>query len=330
MLILNKKIPPVPIESGFKMDGYWVWCGSAAEEPGIGYHLFAARWTKEYPMFYGYILKSEIVHAFSEKLCGPYRFVKKILPSGDPDRWDGKMAHNPTIVKWQDKYLLYYIASTYNYPAPPPDNIKHETTRDIYTRIKIGLAIADHPAGPWNSLPDPVLRSRPDRWDKDLVTNPAPCVLPDGRIFLYYRSNTPDGLRIGLAAADKPEGPYERVSDDPVMQGINVEDPFVWHNGTGFEMIAKDMTGEITGEFHGGTYFSSRDGINWKVNEHPKAYSKKVDFSDGTSVQLGSLERPQLIFDEKGKPKCLFAAAADGPGGFRNADNTWNIAIPLQ
>jgi hypothetical protein len=26
----------------------------------------------------------------------------------------------------------------------------------------------------------------------------------------------------------------------------------------------------------------------------------------------------------------MFAAAADGPGGFKNAKNTWNIAIPMQ
>lgn len=28
-------------------------------------------------------------------------------------------------------------------------------------------------------------------------------------------------------------------------------------------------------------------------------------------------------------PTHLFAATADGPGGFRNADNTWNMVIPL-
>ena len=46
-------------------------------------------------------------------------------------------------------------------------------------------------------------------------------------------------------------------------------------------------------------------------------------------IHLGCLERPQLLFDENGEPEYLFAAAADGPGGFRNAFNTWNIAVAL-
>jgi hypothetical protein len=321
---------PIPLDSGFKMDGYWIWCGSAVEEPGVGYHLFAARWPKTYPMFEGYIYCSEIVRAFSETICGPYRFAEHILPSGEADQWNGKMAHNPTVIRYGERFLLYYIASTYAQPTPDPEHLDPQLQGEIYTNIRIGLATADHPAGPWTSLPDPILEARPGCWDSMIVTNPAPCVHPDGRIFLFYRSNTPNGLRIGLAVADRPEGPYRRLQDEPVMAGMDVEDPFVWHNGTCFEMIAKDMTGDITGEYHSGAHFESDDGIAWRVTPNPKAYSREVAFSDGTSTLLGSLERPQLLFDGNGRPACLFAAAADGPGGFRKALNTWNIAIPLQ
>ena len=45
---------------------------------------------------------------------------------------------------------------------------------------------------------------------------------------------------------------------------------------------------------------------------------------------LGSLERPQVLFDSEGRPRALFAAAADGPGGFQNASNTWNQVFLLQ
>jgi hypothetical protein len=330
MSCFNIKMQPVPLDSGLKIDGYWVWCGSAIEEVGVGYHIYAARWPHAYPMFEGYILCSEIIRAFSKSICGPYEFVEKILPSGDTRNWDGRMAHNPAVVKWCDKYLLYYIASTYDDPLPAPDNIDKKHVMEIYGDIRIGMAMADHPTGPWTTLQSPILTPRPGYWDSNVVTNPAPCVVPDGRIFLYYRSNTRDGLRIGLAVADRPEGPYERVSDDPIMPDINVEDPFVWHNGICFEMIAKDMTGEITGEHNSGAHFLSENGIDWRAAENPKAYSKRITFSDGSSVQLGCLERPQLLFDDNGLPKCMFAAAADGPGGFKNAKNTWNIAIPMQ
>jgi hypothetical protein len=293
--------------------------------------MFAARWSKEYPMFQGYIYLSEIVRAWSPSMLGPYEFVEKVLPTGNSSDWNGKMAHNPTIVKYGNKYLLYYIATTYDIPLPSPDIVATDskTMNEIYQRIRIGVLIGDHPAGPWESLGKPILEARPGEWDHQLVTNPAPCIHPNGKIFLYYRSNTPDGLRIGLAVAESPEGPYKRIQDEPVMQGITVEDPFVWHNGHCFEMIAKDITGEITGEFHSGAHFLSDDGINWHVTDEPQAYSKTITYSDGTTTTLGSLERPQLLLDEKGIPKCMFAAASDGPGGFRKAQNTWNIAIPL-
>lgn len=320
----------VPVNGGYREPDKWVWCGSAVEEHGNGYHLYASRWRKDYPMLAGYVLFSEIVHAFSKTVTGPYHFIEKILPTGNPEDWNGRMAHNPTVVKWKDKYLLYYIASTYAEEPPPPEIIQQERplADKVYARIKIGVALADSPGGPWHFLKEPVLDARRGCWDNGLVTNPAPCILPDGRIYLYYRSNTPEGLRIGLAVANSPEGPYMRIQDEPVMKGISVEDPFVWHNGENFEMLAKDMKGTLTGEVHAGAHFLSRDGIHWQVQG--KAYSRSITYEDGRSVTLGSLERPQPLFGTDGIPKCLFAAAAGGPGGFMKAADTWSIAIPLR
>jgi hypothetical protein len=320
-----------PESGGFRMDDYWVWCGSVIEEPGKGFHMLAARWPKKYPMFYGYILRSEIVRAWSPTMTGPYKFMEKVLPPEDPARWDGRMAHNPTVLKHGNKYLLYYIASTYPEETPAPEMIESSKKMldSIYSRIRIGVAVADSPSGPWRTFDKPILDTRPGKWDAPVVTNPAPCVLPDGRIFMYYRSNTPAGLRIGLAAAEKPEGPYVRVQDDPVLEGFNVEDPFVWHDGKTFHMLAKDMTGAITGEYHAGAHFLSGDGVKWETAPQPKGYSRVVRFQGGKTCPLGCLERPQLLFGTDGRPKCMFAAAGDGPGGFHKALNTWNIAIPL-
>ena len=36
-----------------------------------------------------------------------------------------------------------------------------------------------------------------------------------------------------------------------------------------------------------------------------------------------------VLFDADGTPKALFAAVADGPGGFQKAENTWNQVFPL-
>jgi len=320
---------PAPAAGGYHESGFWVWCGSAVEEPGKGYHLYASRWRKDYPMLFGYMLFSEIVHAFSPSLEGPYRFVEKVLPSHSRQAWDGCMAHNPAVVRYRDEYLMYYIGSTYEGVPPPPAELAGDPSLAYrsYAAVSIGLARSKTAEGPWTPLDFPILTKRPGMFDGAIVTNPAPCVLPDGRIYLYYRTNTPEGLRIGLAVAERPEGPYER-GDAPVMEGIAVEDPFVWHNGSFFEMLAKDITGDLTGQKHAGAHFSSEDGRSWRCLG--EAYSRNVVFDNGEKILLGALERPQIFFGADGKKKALFAAAANGPGGFDLASATWNQVIPLE
>jgi hypothetical protein len=72
----------------------------------------------------------------------------------------------------------------------------------------------------------------------------------------------------------------------------------------------------------------SRDGLSWQLADPPKAYSRTVRWSDGWVVTQGSMERPFVLFED-GRPAWLYAATADGPGGFRRAMNTWNMVVPL-
>lgn len=320
----------LPDNSGYREDGKWIWCGCAVEEPGKGFHLYASRWRKDYPMLAGYVFFSEIVRAFSPTLEGPYRFAEKLLPASPADHWDGCMAHNPTIVRRNGEYLLYYIGTTYRTEVPPAETLSTDRSAMFaaYDEIRIGLARSNSPAGPWKICPHPVLEPRKDYFDCTIVTNPAPCVLPDGRIYLYYRTNTKGGARIGLAVYDDPEGPSRRFDEPVLAADFQIEDPFVWHNGTCFEMIAKDLNGKSTGEYHSGAHFVSDDGIHWACTG--KVYSRKVMQSNGSEITLGSLERPQLLFDGDGNPKALFAAVADGPGGFDRAINTWNQVFLLK
>jgi len=331
----QSRIRPAPRNGGFCMTDYWVWGGSPVRDEEGRWHLFASRWPKRYPFFEGYICFSEIVRAAADRPEGPYRFVEVVLPARGPDWWDGQMTHNPTIRKIGDEYVLFYIGATWNGPQPSAEELRQpapRVCREIYRTIRIGIARAPSPAGPWRRYDRPILEPRPGKWDNTVVTNPAPVVTPDGRILLYYRSNTPNGLRIGLAAADRPEGPYRRVTDEPVLNlpdGNFVEDPFAWWNGACFEMLAKDMTGGITGEKHAGVHLWSRDGLDWRLAERPQAWSRRVLWDDGTTTVQGNVERPQLLFDDDGNPAYLFAATSDGPGGFRNARNTWTMVLPL-
>ena len=93
-------------------------------------------------------------------------------------------------------------------------------------------------------------------------------------------------------------------------------------------MIAKDMTGKIVGEKHAGVHVRSKDGVHWELARRPKAWTRTLRWDDGASQTMGQLERPFLLI-ENGRPVFLFAAVGDGPGGFANMTETFNLAIPL-
>ena len=107
-----ERLKPVPQDSGFKMEGYWVWGGSLIKVNST-YHLFASRWPKgnEFPEIYRQ--NSEIVRATSKTILGPYEFQEVVIGERDRSYWDSNMAHNPTIHKIGDAYVLFYIGSDF-------------------------------------------------------------------------------------------------------------------------------------------------------------------------------------------------------------------------
>ena len=83
------RLLPAAADGGFRMEGYWVWCGSVIKGEDGKYHMFASRWPKP-PGFGPYWLtNSEIVHAVSELPAGPYTFSDVALPLG-PGILDGQ------------------------------------------------------------------------------------------------------------------------------------------------------------------------------------------------------------------------------------------------
>jgi len=57
----------VPKNGGFRMDGYWVWCGSVIKAEDGRYHLFASRWPRDITFHPGWMTNSEIVRAVADK-----------------------------------------------------------------------------------------------------------------------------------------------------------------------------------------------------------------------------------------------------------------------
>ena len=334
---------PIPNDSGFKMEGYWVWCGSVIKGDDGKYHMYASRWSKKLPMHPGWLLESEVVHAVADKCTGPYEFSDVVLPQRGEEYWDGKMTHNPHIKKVGDTYVLYYTGSTYPY-GYDYDNINYDTPAVVSSRAgkRVGIAYSKSPFGPWTRSDKPILETRENMPDGYLTTNPAPCFAPDGSVVLMYKGRavvSPEenkyrysGMKLMIARADNPLGEYTRTETNVVWEDneSEIEYPFLWDDN-GFHMIAKDMTGNICGEKYAGIHGFSENGTDWTLEKDSVYYTRQVEFEGNKMVSLGNMERPFILFEDN-KPKCAFFAVSDGKNnmGFLNCTETHNLAIPLK
>jgi hypothetical protein len=333
------RLLPAPKNGGFRDDRYWIWGSSVIKGEDGKYHMFASRWSKDVG-FGNWVSNSEVVRAVSDTPLGPYSFQEVVLPARGPEFFDGMCTHNPRIVRYRDKYLLYHFGTTYDFPMPDkayPD-VSEDNWALAWMNKRIGLAISDSVYGPWERGDKPVIEPRPGHWDASITSNPAPAVdEKTGNILLMYKSSA-DGLipplLLGVSMAGSPRGEYLRLSEEPVFRFetsdnnyIDVEDPYIWWTGKRYEAIIKDRSGEICGEEGGGVHAWSPDGIQWMLFDKVKAYSRNILWEDGTRTVQNHFERPFLLIED-GQPTHLFAAVGEGPKAW-NFENTWNMVIPL-
>lgn len=91
------------------------------------------------------------------------------------------------------------------------------------------------------------------------TSNPAPFIHDNGSVLLVYKSapvpyperNKNRTLQFGVARADHYLGSYERVGENNRIEfapiDTDVEDPYLWHDGEEYCMLAKCMNDRITG-----------------------------------------------------------------------------------
>jgi hypothetical protein len=337
---LQSRIGRIPRKSGLQDENYWVWGSTVVQGDDGLFHMYVSRWSRDLPFHPGWMCECEIAHATAESVLGPYTFSDVALGKRGAQYWDGQACHNPKIVRHQDKYLLYYMGSTHPFePYPDTEDKSTKGKHCILARSnkRVGVAVADSPYGPWTRFDDPILPTRPDTFYSFLTSNPSAVVHDDGSVLLMfkaraYEGDTHGGMTIGIAQAPHFKGPYTVVGDQPIF-GPNklgeIEDPAIWLDDSGYHMLAKDMTGDICGERHAGILCHSPDGLDWQLDETPRAYSKEITWEDGEAGFLGQMERV-FPYVENGKLNTLFFAVMDGGGGFDKGKQSWNIAIPLQ
>ena len=285
---IRNRLQPVSVNSGFKMDDYWVWCGSIIKV-GSTYHMFASRWPKGKDFPIDYFEKSEIVRATSKSILGPYEFKDLVIGERDSSYWDSNMAHNPTIIKIGNQYVLCYIGSDFSTMRPGSNR---------YLR-RIGYAVSSKIEGPWVRSEKPIINTESN--------NPA-LLLDKDKIKLMYRD---EKLRVYLADADSISGSFKIINDN-VWPKSELEDFYLFKTENKYHLICEDGEGYITGHEKWGTHLYSDDGINnWKKYGNGIAYDHEIRFVGDSVLNCNRRERPQLLIEDN-KIIGLITAVYDG------------------
>lgn len=301
-------------------------------------HLFYSRWPRRLG-FDAWVSHSEIAHAVSDQPVGPYRHKDVALPPRGKEFWDGLCTHDPTVLRFGDKYYLYYMGNTADhYMGDMPDPAVMKTQRWVHRNNQcIGVAVADDPNGPWTHSDQPLVAPTKGFVDALCCTDPSVTARPGGGYLMVYKavgdkSPLPFGGPVVhvVATSDSPTGPF-RKHPAPVFtkEGVHfvAEDPFIWSDGKRYWAIIKDQGGHFTDKAGRGrslVLFTSDDGLQWNLAKHPFITAPEVTWQDGRHEQLAQLERPQLWF-ENGRPAILFCAADETAK--RSA--SFNLHIPL-
>ena len=271
------------------MDGYWIWGGSVIKVNST-YHLFVSRWPKYDKFPRDYRQHSEIVRATSNRPIGPYKFQEVVIGERDSSYWDSNMAHNPTIHKIADEYVLFYIGSDFRTLNPNRTNLIRS----------IGFATARSIEGPWRRSDIPIIDQESN--------NPAVLVEKDNSIKLMFRDAN---LRVLLAEAPSYKGPYTIVNNN-VWPKSRLEDFYLFYHNHQYHCICEDNIGEVSGHIRWGIHLVSDNGITaWKKYEPVIVYDHDLKYEDGYILKCTRRERPQLLI-ENGKLVCLLTAVYDG------------------
>ena len=300
------------------------WGGRPLRDAHGAYHLYVAELANNCTLT-SWVPNSRVTHAIADAPEGPYSYQSTVFET---------FHHNPSVLRHPNPptpdsaYLMYLIGGPMNATADcangrgDPDHLESS----------ILISTAATPEGPWSAPMGPVLaRGAATDWDF-IVTNPAPVILPNGTVLLYYRGTPKYDMggrygrdiagekrkryvgapldlveSVGLATAPHWSGPYTKRFEKPILSVMN-EDPFAWKDERGFKMLT-----------HGrddwwNTHFAySEDGLAWSDGSDI-ATGPNVTLTDGSIAVFTNRERPHIYFNETtGKPALLFNGVCPGP-----------------
>lgn len=316
-------IETMPLKDNKSFSDHWEFVGVAINEPGYHVwgaspiwgndgkvHLFAARWHVEHGFDPGWRSHSEIAHYVADSPKKPFKFSDMVLTGTEKNTWDKYGIHNPAIHKIDNKYVLLYISND-NYKQPP-----HPSNQ------KIGMLISKNLYGPWEKVGnDGCILSpseNPKHWTYKAtngVNNPALLQHPGGGFYLYFKSNK---AKMGVAVAEKVEGPYVMLPNPVTKNNSSIEDGYAFIYNDKICLLTTDNHGIF--ETGGGILWKSEDGFNF--NESESGFHKFEKYLpphklDNAKLIYGSLpkfERPQILMKDE-KPAYLYVPSGANMNG---------------
>jgi len=345
----------------FYSKDHYTWCSSVIKAEDGNYHMFYSRWTHgrraldDDPMNYifngfsGWLKYSEIAHAVSANLNGPYHYTTTVLKGdGKASSWDRYTMHNPLIRKFGKYYYLFYVSNSFdNSFAISADK---EVSRDWAHWLKynctqgIGVikakSIEDLLSGNYEKPAVPLMK--PDNINTfEVTTNPTVVEGPDRRYYMMYKSRKPNvgNMTFYMAASKKPDGPYELVGEVFTSAEMACEDPCMWYDKKRKRFYAAvkyySHSKKLVPQFGALALITSTNGLDWAAAAHPLILLREMKKTNGKVVQLAHLERPFVVTDKNGQPIALFAAASisepsEGTDHPSFENNSFNVSFPIK
>jgi beta-xylosidase len=220
------------------------------------------------------------------------------LDVGRDGKFDSQATFTPNILYTDGKYYLFYTGVK---PTPGRSDgiFENNSTTDI---TAIGVAVSDSPGGPFTRLHEgePVLEISRNEQDFDSYRiDDAVLMVRDGKYWLYYKGRNlqhgregPAKTKMGVAFAERPEGPYIRYKNNPILDKSH--EVMAWQQGEGIACLASFSS----------TLEYAHDGLDFTSS------ALKITVPDTDRPRAPGAYRPDLVDREA-----------------RNSGLTWGISM---
>lgn len=320
-------------------ENYNVWGTNILKGKDGKYHAIYSRWLKSRG-HHGWVTHSEIAHAVSDNLTGPYKFKNLVLPPRGNEYWDGECTHNPHVIENDGKYYLYHMGNKGSgYWATTPDDRMPSIRDDEEWWVnrnnqRIGLAVTDDLNGEWTRFDKPLIDATGNRW---MTSTPTVSKRTDGKFLMVYKyveehPKFKNGKVVHVTAiSSSPKGPFKDTGVPFITHptaSFAIDDHLEWlHNGN-YYCIAKDSRGAWSDYPDGSTMlFESDDmGLDWKPAQNFLVLKAgEIKWTDGTSTFCDRTADMPKFYMENGIPKALIIAVLP-----KDSEISFSLVIPLK